>query len=198
MTTYFPYRMSTGGQLVVMCVSVRTHGDPRALAGPVRDAMRRADPTLAVLGLNTVDDQIDDVLAQDRLIAALSGFFGGVAGLLACLGLYGLVAQMVARRTAEIAVRMALGATASGVMLRVMRDGALLAVIGIVVGIPATAAVTPLVAAYLFGVGRFDPATIAVASSLILAVALVATFLPARRAAHVDPAVALRDAGGTD
>ena len=159
----------------------------------VRETLRSVDPSLAVLEVNTVDQQLDELLAQDRLLASLVGFFGAVSALLSCLGLYGLIAHLTARRTSEIGVRMALGATSARVLTMVLRDGAMLAACGVATGVPAAILAGRLIASQLFQVGPDDPLTIGSASAVMIAVTLVAAWLPARRAARVNPMVALRE-----
>jgi predicted permease len=194
MLTFFPYRdRASANNLVIMCVMVRTPGDPYTMAGRIRAELHAAEPSLAVLKINTVDDQLNDVLAQERLVAALATFFGAVAVLLACLGLYGLLAHMTARRTSEIGVRMALGATSSGVLAMVLRDGLWLVAAGIVVGIPASIAGTRWMESRLFGVRPTDPVSLAAAALLLAAVAALAGLIPARRASRIDPIAALRE-----
>jgi ABC-type antimicrobial peptide transport system permease subunit len=158
----------------------------------VREALRAVDPSLAVLKIDTVEEQLDDVLARERLSAGLAGFFGGVAALLACLGLYGLIAQITVRRTAEIGIRIALGATRARVLGMVLRDGVYMTVAGLAIGVPAAVAATPLLSAQLFGVSARDPITIAAAAFVLLTIAIAAAVIPARRASRVDPMVALR------
>jgi ABC-type antimicrobial peptide transport system permease subunit len=133
------------------------------------------------------------VLAQERLTATLSGVFGALAILLACLGLYGLMAYTVVRRTNEIGIRLALGATRADVLGMILHESLVLVAIGIAIGLPATNVATRLISARLFGVTPTDPLTIAAAAALMLAVAAVAGFLPARRASRVDPMRALRN-----
>jgi predicted permease len=194
MMSYLPYgSFAEARQLAVMCIAVRTLADPRTFETPIREALRRVDPTLPVLKINTVSEQLDDVLVQERLLAQLTGFFGGVAGLLACLGLYGLVAHMTARRTAEIGVRMALGATRGRVLMMTLRDGAQLAAVGILIGVPAAVAAARALQSQLFGVGPYDPGTIGLSITLMIAIAFAAAWLPARRAARIDPMTALRE-----
>ncbi|HYL78503.1 MAG TPA: ABC transporter permease [Bryobacteraceae bacterium] len=194
MRTFFPYRdRSTAGNLVIMCVTVRTHRDPVTMADRIRTELRAAEPSLAVLKINTVDRQLDDVLAQERLLAALATFFGGVAVLLACVGLYALLAHMTVRRTSEIGVRMALGATSRGVLTMVLREGLWLVLAGVVVGIPAAIAGTRWVESRLFGVRPTDPVALAGAALLLAAVAALAGLIPARRASRIDPIAALRE-----
>jgi predicted lysophospholipase L1 biosynthesis ABC-type transport system permease subunit len=191
--TFFPYHADTGTNLIIMCLAVRTHADPRALMPSVRDALREATPDLPVLTINTVDDQLDDVLAKDRLLAGLSSFFAAVAGLLACLGVYGLLAQMTASRTTEIGVRMALGATGGGVLRMVLADGLAVVGAGVVLGVLCSVAGMRILRAQLFGVGPTDRWTMAAGVALLVSIALVATWLPARRAARADPMTALRE-----
>src|SRR5262249_12606448 len=125
-------------------------------------------------------------------IARLSSFFGGLALLLACLGLYGVMTYTIARRTNEIGIRMAIGATGGGVLRMILKEGLVLAVFGVVVALPATWSVTRLIAARLFGLTPGDPVTIVSATLLVVVLAALSGLPPARRAAHVDPMVALR------
>jgi predicted permease len=193
LSTFFPYRADTGTNLIIMCLAVRTRVDPRALMPTVREALREATPDLPVLSINTVEEQLDDVLAKDRLVAGLSAFFGAVAGLLACLGVYGLLAQMTSSRTTEIGVRMALGATGGGVLRMVFADGLALVGVGVVLGLFVSVAAMRILRAQLFGVGPTDGWTMAAGAALLVSIALFATWLPARRAARADPMAALRE-----
>ena len=193
MQTYFPYRASEGGQLVVMGLVIRPEGDPGPVMARVRETLRSVDPSLALPAVNTVDRQLDDLLARDRLLAGLVGIFGAISGLLACLGLYGLVVHITARRTAEIGIRMALGATSRAVMAMVLRDGAVLAGCGLLAGVPAALIAGRLIGWQLFHVAPDDPLTIAAASATMAGVALIAAWLPARRAARANPLIALRE-----
>ena len=129
-----------------MMIAIRTAGDPSAMTTPVRQEIAKSAPNLPVLKIDTVDEQLADVLSQDRLIAGLAGFFGSVALLLAGLGMYGLVAYTTARRTSEIGLRLALGATRRRVLAMVIGESIWLAVAGILVGIPAMLAVTRFLA----------------------------------------------------
>jgi predicted permease len=188
---YIPYRQDLA-HLYQLCVAVRTDGNSPGLTARVRDELRGIDPNLPILKIDTAEDQLDESLVDERLIAALSGFFGVLAVLLACLGLYGVMAYRTARRTNEIGIRLALGASSGGVLAMVLRESMWLVLAGIAVGVPVTLAATRLIAAKLFGVSPTDPITIGVAISLLIAVAASAGFLPARRASRVDPMVALR------
>jgi predicted permease len=191
MMFYIPYRQDLQ-HLSSMCLAVRTSGNPRALARMVREELRKVAPNLPVLRVNSIEDQLDDVLVQERLIATLSGFFGVLAALLASLGLYGVMSYTAARRTREIGVRLALGATRTGVQRMVLKESLLLVMAGVAIGVPVTLAAARLVSARLFGVSAADTLTIAGASVLMIAVAGLAGYLPARRASKVDPIVALR------
>jgi predicted permease len=191
-TSYFPYRQqpsSFGGQ---MNFEIRTAGDPAAFVGAIRDAVSEVDKNVPLFDISTQRRQIELSLAQERLFASLSGFFGLLALLLACVGLYGVMSCAVARRTNEIGIRMALGATAPRVTRMVMRETMLLVVIGVVIGLCAALASTQLIESMLFGLAPRDPLTITLATLLMIAVAGVAGYLPARRASRVDPMVALR------
>ena len=172
---------------------VRVQGKPEALMSQIRAAMREVDPNLAVWDVTTLSDVVDRSLSQEKLLAKLAGFFGALALLLASIGLYGVMAYAVARRTNEIGIRMALGAQPSAVLGMVLRESVLVVGVGLVAGIPAVLACGRLVKSQLYGLAPDDPITIAGAAALLLAVALVASFLPARRAAMLDPLAALRE-----
>jgi predicted permease len=191
--TYFSYRdKEAARRLRSMTIAVRTQGDPRAMAATLRRELRKIDPDLPVLKIDTVDEQLNDVLVQERLVASLSAFFGGLAVLLACVGLYGVISFTVARRTSEMGIRLALGATRAQVVWAVLQESLVLVAAGIVIGVPAALALTRLVASRLFGVGPSDVVTIAGAIGVIVVLAAVAGLLAARRAARVDPMLALR------
>ena len=171
---------------------VRASGDPAALAGAVRQALRGIDPDLPVKGMTTMQEQLGDSLRQEELISVLSGIFAALALLLACLGLYGRLAYAVARRTREIGLRMALGADRRSVLWIVVRETLVLVGLGIAIGLPAAAIAARWVRAQLFGIEPQDPLTLVAATLMLCMVAVVSGYLPARRAAAVDPMVALR------
>jgi predicted permease len=188
---YIPFRQDLG-HLYSMCLTVRTDRESPALTARIRDELRSLDPALPILGIESMDRQLDQSLAQERLIATLSGFFGALALLLASMGLYGVMSYTVARRTNEIGIRLALGATRGGVLRMMLRESIWLVALGIVIGVPATLAATRLISTMLFGVSASDPWTVGGAIALMIAVAALAGFVPARRASQVDPMVAVR------
>jgi len=172
---------------------VRTALDPAALAPGIRDAVRSLDPALPPPLVTTLRRETSIVLFPQRVAAMVSGLLGGAGLLLAAVGLYGLIAFSVGRRTREIAVRVALGAQRGGVVGMVLREGMRLAGTGVVVGVLLAVAATRLISGFLFDVSPLDGLTFAGMSGLFIAVALLASYLPARRAAAADPLTALRD-----
>jgi predicted permease len=172
---------------------VRMSGNPAALMPQIRAVIRGEDPNLAISDVTTLREVVDRSLGQETLLARLAGFFGVLALLLASIGLYGVVAFSVARRTNEIGIRMALGARPGSVLGMVLRESLVLVALGLAVGIPAALASGKLVSSQLYGLRATDPLTIAGAVLILTAVSLVASFLPARRAAQLDPLAALRE-----
>ncbi len=171
---------------------VRTFGDPLAVAGGIQQVVRQLDPKVEVTGLQTMTHLLNDQLFRERSLSSLAGFFSLLALVLACLGLYGTLSYSVVRRTAEIGVRVALGAQRQDVLALVVRQGLTLVLIGIGIGLGAALALTRLVSSLLYGVTATDPVTFAGVSIVLVAVSLIACGLPARRAARIDPMVALR------
>ena len=172
---------------------LRASGDPIALVKQVRAVVGQADNNLPLFDVRTQSQQIEQTLYQERLISRLSSFFAGLALILACVGLYGLLSYEVTRRTRELGIRIALGAKKSEVMQLVVRRGLLLALAGSVLGTGAAMAVTRFMSTMLYNVRPYDPATFTGACILFLPVALVACSIPARRATSIDPMVALRE-----
>jgi predicted permease len=172
--------------------ALRTAITPKALMPTVRRAMREIDPKLPILSIQTQTTQIDKTLFEQRLIADLSSLFGILALVLACVGLYGVVSYSVARRTNEIGIRLALGAERRDILVLVLRQGMVLALTGLALGVMGAAVLTRLLKAFLYGVKPMDLVTFTVCSLLLLAVELMASYLPARQATKVDPMVALR------
>lgn len=189
---FLPLLQSAGEEAFTSELAVRVSGDPAAAGPLLREAVSSVDPHLPISGLITLGRQVDDSLSQHRLFARLVAVFGGLAVLLACVGLYGVVSQSVARRANEVGIRMALGAEGTTIVGMVLRETMLLIGSGLVIGVPAALAAGRVIRGQLFGVGTADPATIAGTSLLLLVVALVAGFIPARRAASLSPMTALR------
>lgn len=175
-----------------MYFEIRTAGDPTALAPAIRSAIREIDPTLGLEEVKTQTQQIEDALAQERMFAELCSFFGALALGLAAIGLYGLMAYSVARRTNEIGIRMALGAQRKQVFSMVLQQSVGLVAVGVGGGLLAALATTRLISSELYGLKPTDPVTLGLATLFMLAVAAIAAYLPARRATKVDPIVALR------
>jgi hypothetical protein len=173
-------------------IYLRTGGGPRKLVEAVRREVQSVNPEAQVFDIRPLEAQVDQLLSNERLVAGLSVILGGLAALLAAIGLYGVIAFSVERRTREIGLRVALGAGRMQIQWLVMREVLVLIGAGVALGIPAALAVTGLAKNLLFGVAPNDPATLAGAALLMGAIALLAGYLPARRATDVDPTVALR------
>jgi ABC-type antimicrobial peptide transport system permease subunit len=177
---------------VSLTAYVRTLHDPENAFGSVRAAVRSLDPNLPITRMKTLENQLDESIVTERMIAVLSSLFGSLATVLAIVGLYGVMAYMVTRRSREIGIRMALGAGRSGVLWLIMREVLALVAIGIAIGLPGAYLLTRLVQAQLYGVEAHDPLAMALSTSVLLLVALAAGYIPARRAAGTDPVRALR------
>jgi predicted permease len=171
---------------------LRTAADPQAILPAVREVVAQVNTNLPLFDVKTESQQIDRLLFQERLVARLSGFFGLLALVLACVGLYGLLSYEVSRRTREIGIRMALGARPESVLKLVLGQGVVLAIIGAAVGIGVALGVTRYLASMLYNVHANDPVTMIAVAILLMLVALAACYVPARRAMRVDPMVALR------
>ena len=194
-TIYQPFlQTNTGrGQMVL---HVRTHGPAAALAPRIREEVQRIDLDLPLFATRTLAEELDAVLVRERLLATLSGFFGALALLLASIGLYGLFAFSVVRRTREIGIRVALGATAPSVVWMILREALVLVGFGLALGLLLALAAGHLAQSQLegllFGLTARDPLTLAAASALLSIVAVLAAYLPARRASRASPMLALR------
>ena len=186
------YHSLTQDVIDVESLAVRTSGDPAQMIAQVREAVRSVDSNLPIGSANTVTEMVSNSLAQQRLIARLTTIFGALALGLACLGLYGVMSYMVAHRTGELGIRLALGATRPGVLWMVMRQSIALATAGIVAGLFLSLLTARSVSSLLFGLSPYDPATMFTAAVILLAVSLASGLRPAWRAAKVDPMVALR------
>jgi predicted permease len=171
---------------------VRTAGSPAPLVAAIRRELRNLDPNVPLLGARTLADDVSANFRRERMIAYLCGCFGVLALVLAAVGLYGVTAYAVAQRTKEVGIRMALGAERLDVVNMIVRESLFPVLIGIVIGIGGALAATRLVASLLFGVASRDPLSFIVAAAAIVAVALAAAAVPARRASRVEPLIALR------
>jgi putative ABC transport system permease protein len=173
-------------------VVVRTGVDPATLVGAVRGVLRQVSPDAPVFAIRTMNDVISTSVAQDRFNMILMSIFAAVALALAAIGLYGVVSYSLAQRTHEIGLRMALGARQRDVLGLVVRQGMAIASIGLPIGIVLALLSSRLISSWLYGVSPTDPPTFTVVSVLLMVVSLAACYIPARRAAKVDPMVALR------
>ncbi len=171
---------------------LRTAADPTDVIGAVRQAAREIDTRLPLYNIKTLARQVDESLAQERLISMLSAFFGLLSLSLAGIGLYGILAYAVSRRTREIGIRISLGAQPGAVLRMVLRQGLILTLLGVGIGLAASLGTTRLLESQLYGVTPTDPVTFVGAPILLLAVALLAGLVPARRATNVDPLIAIR------
>jgi predicted permease len=190
---YLPVDQGAEGKIAESVVfEIRTVGEPKSIVNTVRKAVLGVNPDAPITFAYSMDEVIADYTVFPRLIAQLCAIFGGLALLLAATGLYGVLSYGVARRTNEIGIRMALGADKRSVMGMILRETGVLVVIGLVVGIGAAAACTQLVASQLYGLSKVDPTTFLAAVALLSAVALIAGYVPAARAARVNPVTALR------
>jgi len=171
---------------------LRTAGDAAALTGAARGAVAELDPDLPLYQALTMDEHLAEGMSDDAILARLLGIFGGIAVVLAVIGVYGVMAYSVAQRTQEVGIRMALGAQAGSIQALVLRQGAKLAAAGAAIGLLLALAVTRTLSAFLVGVSPFDAVTFAAVTLAILAAALAASWVPARRATRVDPLIALR------
>jgi predicted permease len=173
-------------------VLVRSTSAPAGVVSSVRKQIRTLDPTMAVYNVQTMEEHLRDAFFLPRLAATLFGVFGAIGLILAAVGLYGVMSYSVSHRTREIGIRMALGAQAAQVQLLIVRQGIVLTLIAVAIGLPASFALSKLFTSVLYGVHNNDPATFTVVPIFLAAVALLACWLPARRAARVNPQIVLR------
>jgi ABC-type antimicrobial peptide transport system permease subunit len=175
-----------------MNLTVRSESDATRLAAPIRAIVASLDRDLPVTHVQSLEEVLSAARAQPRLIAVLLGLFSLASLVLACVGLYGLIAYSVGQRTQELGVRLALGASGADVVRLVVRHGVILAAAGIAVGLAASFAVTRWMAGLVYGIGTTDALTFVVSPVVFLVLATIASWVPARRAANVDPCDALR------
>ncbi len=193
---FYPY-MQTPPRLMpllagVTAVVLRTDGDPSSVMGPVRRAIAQLNPDYVVYAVSTMKEVVADTLAARRTSMILLAIFAALALVLSCIGIYGVIAYLVGQRTHEIGIRMALGAGRRQVLLLILGEGLRMAIAGVAVGVLLAFSLTRFMSSQLFGVSDHDPLTFAAVALVLIAVALIACWLPARRATRVDPVVALR------
>jgi predicted permease len=188
-TMYVPYLQTRTTSAVI---ALRTAGDPSRVMKEIRTVVGQVDPNLPVMDVSTQIEQVERRFLQEKIFAQAYALFGGMALLLAAIGLFGLMSYSVSRRTNEIGIRMALGAQRDHVLRVVLLESLILAVVGVVIGVGAALGLSRFLATLLFGLAPTDVLTIALAVAVMLAVSALAGYLPARRASRVDPMVALR------
>ena len=187
--TYWPLARNPYGS---MTLAIRTAGEPTAVVSAIRGIVREQDPDLALADVKTMDEVVSRSVAQRRLMMTMLGIFAGAALLLAAVGIYGVIAYSVTQRTQEIGIRMALGAQRNDVLRMIVGHALVLALSGVAIGTLGAVFLTKLMTDLLFGVTRFDPLTFGVVALGLIVVALLAGYLPGRRATRVDPVIALR------
>jgi predicted permease len=189
MEIFFPYHQ---GRTPPTTLAIRTMGDPMAIASAVREAIGRLDESLPPYDVKTLEQRVSDSVAPRRFLVSLMSLFALLALALAATGIYGVLSYLVAQRTREIGIRMALGATTGAVLKLILKQGAILILIGTTIGLAGAFALTRLIKTMLFGVSATEPSVLAGAAILLILTALLAAYIPGRRATKVDPLAALR------
>jgi predicted permease len=189
---YLALTQMNGTDRSASIIEIRTSSNPTDSIADLRLALAQIDPSLPAVQVRTIAEQVNSMISQGRLFTTLTTIFSLLALLLAAIGLYGVMSYSVVRRTNEIGIRLALGAQSNSVLWMVFRESLLLLVIGLAIGLPLTLTTTKLISQQFFGVTAFDPFVILSAVTVITAMTLLAAWLPARRAANVDPMIALR------
>jgi predicted permease len=179
---------NVGGAYVI----VHESGNSAALPASIREIVKQSAPNLPAPDISTMNEIVDDSLTVDRMVTKLSGVFGGLAIVLSCIGIYGIMAYSVAGRTNEIGIRMALGAQRDAVLWMILRESLLLVLIGVAIGLPAVAAAGRLISSLLFGITPADPLALILATGLMFLIGALASYIPANRAMRIDPMMALR------
>jgi predicted permease len=191
-TVYLPLGQASDMPRTARTLHVRTVGDPKNAAAAVREQVRALDRELPITSMSPFADLIDENLVQERLIATLSGCFSALALLLTCIGLYGAMAYAVQQRTREIGIRMSMGASRGAIVRMVMRECLFTVCVGLAMGLPPSLWLSAAVRSQLYGLTSRDPTTLALATSLPISVAVLAGYLPGRRASRIEPMAALR------
>ena len=173
-------------------ILIRTSSDPARTTADLRAAVAQVDPNLPLLQVTTIHDQVSNLISHDELISTLTSLFSLLALLLAAIGLYGVMSYNVARRTNEIGIRLALGAQSANVLRMIMRESLVLFAIGTALGLPLAVMATTIIKQQLFEMKAIDPVSFTVALLVVGAMTVIAGWLPARRAAGVNPVTALR------
>lgn len=189
---WIPYTQAPVDMYGQMTLLVRTAAAPASIAPAIRAEVESVEKSLPVGKVETESEELEDYLGGWRSMGTLLSFFGGLALMLAALGLYGAMSYMVGRRTRELGIRLALGAQKRAMLWMVLQEALLLVAIGVVIGVPLAMAASRLISSMLFGVTAMDLPTISSATAILFAAAALAAYLPARRAMRVDPIVALR------
>jgi macrolide transport system ATP-binding/permease protein len=189
---YIPYNQGTFPAIQQMTYALRTTGDPLRYVNGVRDALRRADGRIPLTKVKTQAAEIDQTINQEIVFAKLCTAFAILALVIASVGLYGTMTYTVARRTAEIGIRMALGAQPVAVVWMVLREVLILAAAGIAISVPAALATSRFVESFLFGMKPNDPSALVLAVTTLFGAALLAGYVPAWKASRIDPMIALR------
>jgi predicted permease len=189
---YLPFNQRSYRPVDDLTFALRTSGDPLRYVNTVREIVRQADARVPVTNVNTQAAQIDQMMNQEIILARLCTAFALLALLIACVGLYGAMAYMVARRTGEIGIRMALGAPRAAVIWMVLRQAIVLAMAGLAIGVPTALGASKLVESFLFDVKPNSPASLAGAVAILLSAILLAGYMPARKASQIDPMTAVR------
>ena len=190
-TLYMPYRQQQKGEQA-MTYEISSRMRPAELTTALRAAVASVDKDLPLLNIRTQNEQIADSAREEHIFASLTTGFGLLAVVLACIGVYGIMAYAVARRTNEIGIRIALGAQTGKVLRMVLREASWLAAVGVIAGLAVALTMGRLIASMLYGLESYDPLTLGMAAALLILVTLTASLIPARRAATVDPIEALR------
>ncbi len=175
-----------------MTLVIRSDGDPENLAPMVRRELRAIDPNQPISSVRTMEEVMSDTVGRARFNTLLLGLFAALATLLAAVGIFGVMNYSVTLRTREIGLRMALGARPREVLLLILKQGLLLTLLGVAIGLAGALALTRVMSGLLFGIGAADPATYAAIVLVLLVVSFIACYIPARRATRVDPLIALR------
>ncbi|MGH9710382.1 MAG: FtsX-like permease family protein, partial [Candidatus Acidiferrales bacterium] len=173
-------------------IMVRVAGSSSSVVPAIRETVKQTGPNLPAVQFTTISELVSRSIATETMITKLAGFFGSLAVLLACIGIYGIMAYAVTGRTNEIGIRMALGAQRKNVLWLVLRETLLLVLIGVAIGLPAVFGASQLIKSQLFGLTAADPVSLIIATILMFVVAIIAGYIPARRASRTDPMVALR------